>query len=130
MKTKLQICYIRQPHSCSLLGGSVSVSSYGIFDLSGSFNPSCLSSTRFPELQLMFGCGSLHLLASVAEWRLSDDSYERVLSASTAEYHCVMNGSFLSWQSQVGQVTIIHSFNFAPSLSSGGLSFSENTMDW
>ena len=83
MRTKLYICYmcaggLGPSHVCSLAGGSVSVSSYvsrlldfvgffyGVLDFSGSFNPLSPSSTRFPELCLMFVRGSLHLFSPAA----------------------------------------------------------------
>jgi hypothetical protein len=79
---------------CYLVGGSVSkrlvvfvgflVESLSI--PSGFLNPLPNSSTRLPELLLMFGCGSLHLVQSAAGWILSEDSYARFLSASIAEY--------------------------------------------
>lgn len=31
----------------------------------------------FPEIHLVFGCGSLHLSPSAARWRFSDDSWAR-----------------------------------------------------
>jgi hypothetical protein len=86
MKTKLYNCYIcaeglGPSHQCSLIGGSISVSlcgpslvdSVGFLMVSltpGSYNPSSTLSTRFPELQLMFGCGSLHQLLGEASRRL------------------------------------------------------------
>jgi hypothetical protein len=45
------------------------------------------SSTRFTELYLMFGYGSLHLFPLAAGWYLSVDSYARFLSASITKYH-------------------------------------------
>ena len=84
MKTQLHnyhICAesLGLSHECSLVGSSASMSPYGprlvdsldfffcgILCLSSSFNPSSPSSTRFPKLHLMFGCGSLHLLSSGA----------------------------------------------------------------
>ena len=82
MKTKPHNCNkCRRPRSlvaCSLVGDSVSVSHYvtwlvdsvfscGVFDLSGSFNPSCHSFTRFLEFFLLFGCESLNLFLSAIE---------------------------------------------------------------
>lgn len=58
--------------------------SCGVLVLSDSCNPSPLSSTRFPGLCLIFGCGSLHLFLSVVGWKLSNNSYTRLLFA---EYH-------------------------------------------
>ena len=40
------------------------------------------SSKRLPETCPMIGCGSLHLFQSGAGWRLSEDSYAKLLSAS------------------------------------------------
>jgi hypothetical protein len=40
--------------------------------------PSPNSFTRLQEFCLMFGCGSLHLFWSDAEWSLSEDSYARL----------------------------------------------------
>ena len=63
-------------------------SSCDILNLSGSFNPSSLlPSTRFPELPVMFGCGSLQLFPLASGGSLSEDSYARFLSTSIAEYH-------------------------------------------
>lgn len=45
--------------------------SCAVLDPSGSYNPSTLSSPGFPELHLIFGCGSPHLFPSVvACWEL------------------------------------------------------------
>jgi hypothetical protein len=48
-----------------------------VLKLFGSYNPSAPSSIGFPELYLMFGCGSLHLFSSVAGGSLSDDDWAR-----------------------------------------------------
>jgi hypothetical protein len=45
------------------------------------------SSTRLPELLLMFVCGSMHLFQEAAGKSLSEDSYARLLSGSLIEYH-------------------------------------------
>lgn len=60
--------------SCMLVAGLISVSLYGprlvdsrscgFLDCSGSFNSTPGSSTRFPELHLMFDCRSLDLFLS------------------------------------------------------------------
>jgi hypothetical protein len=52
-----------------------------------SIDPSSSSSTRLPELGLVFGRGSLHLLPLAAGCGLSEDRYARVMSASIPEYH-------------------------------------------
>jgi hypothetical protein len=74
----LRVCYIGVTHACSLVSGSVPVTSplaqvsslfrysYGVLDLSVSLNTSSHSSTRLPELLLLFGCGSLYLVSSAA----------------------------------------------------------------
>lgn len=36
---------------------------FGVFELSGSFNPSSAPSTAFPKFLLMHGCASLHLFS-------------------------------------------------------------------
>jgi hypothetical protein len=61
--------------------------SYGVLDPSGSYILSSLSSAGFPKLCWMFGCGSLHLFPSVAGWSLSDVSWARHQSMSTAEHY-------------------------------------------
>lgn len=82
MMTKLHICYIYVgdlglAHARSLVGGSVSLrpltqvsllcrSSHGVLDTSEPLNPSSHSSTKLPELGLLFDCGSLHLSLSAA----------------------------------------------------------------
>jgi hypothetical protein len=80
MKTNMHIYYIcagslGQLHACSFVGVSISVSPcYSWFDSSealdpfNSFNPSLGSSTRLPELCLMFGWGSLYLFPSTNRW--------------------------------------------------------------
>lgn len=77
MKMKLYICYVcvaglGPAHACSVYGISVSVNPYGpsvvdsvgcVLGLSVYFSPSSCSSTIYPELFLMVGCGSLHLFS-------------------------------------------------------------------
>jgi hypothetical protein len=104
MKTKLHNCYIcaeglGQSHACSLVGGSDSVSPCGpgLVDSVGFLflyltslapaNHSSPSSSGFPKLCLVFGCGSLHLFLTFPGRYLSDGDYSRLLSASRAEYH-------------------------------------------
>ena len=41
---------------------------------------------RLSKLQLVFGVESLHLFLSAVGWSHSEDSYARILSASTIEY--------------------------------------------
>jgi hypothetical protein len=91
MKTKLHICYkcvgdLGPAPACSLVGGPGSVVpplfqarwlsgfSCGALDLSKLLTSIPHSSTKFPGLCLMFGCGSLHLSLSVAGGSLSGDS--------------------------------------------------------
>jgi hypothetical protein len=40
-----------------------------------------------PTQDSIFGCGSQHLFPSAAGWSFSDESYVKLLSISTAEYH-------------------------------------------
>jgi hypothetical protein len=103
MKTKLHECYIGAGSRSSLsmlLGLWFSLweplralfswfcwSSCGVPIFFKSLSPSPNSFTRLPELQLMFGCGSLHLFCSAAVWSLSEDCYPRFLSNSKTEYH-------------------------------------------
>ena len=88
------------PCVCSLAGGSLSenllvyrlVDSLDLLiDFLFLCRPSILSpnsSKRFPEPCPMIGCGSLHLFQSGAGWRLSEDSYAKLLSASiTKDLH-------------------------------------------
>ena len=98
MKTKLYICYIcagglNPTLICSSVDRSVSEnlqgsrvadcwSSFGIFIPSKFLNSSPNSSTRFPKLGIVFGCGSLHLFQSASGWSLSEDSYARLLSVN------------------------------------------------
>ena len=71
---------------CSLVGGSDSgrpqrsmlIASVGLLEYiaplgSSIFPPN--SSTGLPELCVMFGCGSLHLIQPAAGWNFSEDSY-------------------------------------------------------
>jgi hypothetical protein len=102
-KTELHICYkcvgLLGPFlACSLVGGSVSVSSHrprvvaSVGPLVVFLTPlaSSILSPTLPQDFLrcsMFGCGSLHLFWSAAEWSLSEDSYVRLLYTSITEYH-------------------------------------------
>lgn len=61
----------------------------GIPNPSGSYNPSSCSSSVFFKPYLMFGCGSLYLLQSVARGNLSDNNWARHLPMSIEEYHIV-----------------------------------------
>lgn len=45
----------------------------------GFLNPSLNSSIKLPELNIMFGCRSLHLFLSAIKWSLSEDSYVRLM---------------------------------------------------
>lgn len=45
------------------------------------------STTRLPKLHLVFGYGSFHLFYSAAEFSLSADSYDKLLTASITDYH-------------------------------------------
>ena len=73
----------RSAHTCSLVGDSVSVNPHGLLDsvdllvvfltLTDLLTSIFHSSSRLPELYLMFGCGTLHLSPSDAEGRLSRD---------------------------------------------------------
>lgn len=56
-----------------------------VFKTLGSYNPSSPSHAGFPEIYLMVGCGSLHLLLSVAGGIISDDNWARFWSMITAE---------------------------------------------
>jgi hypothetical protein len=70
---------------------------------SGSLNPSSSFSTRIPEICLMFGSGSGHLIWSAAGWIFSEDSYCRLLS--NWESLIVSGISACPWdRSQVGPV--------------------------
>lgn len=111
MNTLLHICYLyarmdRSNPWMLLFSGSVS-GNHQVFRLtghswsfcnipisfisSGFLSPSPNSYTTFPELNLMFGCGSLHLFGSGAE-----NSYGRFLSASITEYHWYCQGLVLA----------------------------------
>jgi hypothetical protein len=97
MKTKLNICYkciggLGPAPRCSLVGDSVSLSPpwaqvgwlcklYGILDLSSSLNAILHSSTRPHQLHLIFGCGSVHLFPSPAEWCLCGESFSRAYTS-------------------------------------------------
>ena len=48
-----------------------------------------------PELDLIFGCESLHLFQSAAGWSFLEDSYVKLLSASIAEYYKSVRYQFL-----------------------------------
>jgi hypothetical protein len=86
-------------HVSSLVVGSVSGSSQGsrlvdsvglLVEFLSLLGPSILppnSSTRLPELHIMFICGSLCLFWSVSRWILSDNSYARLLSVSITGYY-------------------------------------------
>lgn len=101
MKTKWHTPYIcvgvlGLSHACSLVGVSVSVSPYGLFDSIGFLMISLTSCFlqylfflfhKIPWLNLMLGYGSLHLFSLAADWSLSVDSYARFLFARIAEYH-------------------------------------------
>jgi hypothetical protein len=47
----------------------------------GDFKPPFSSSIRVSNLCPLFGCGSLYLSESAAEWIISEDSLVRLLSA-------------------------------------------------
>jgi hypothetical protein len=99
MKTKLHTCYICMgivgpDLALSLVGDSVSGSPQGsrlvdfvglpveFLSSLGSLSSSLNSSTRLPQLHLLFGCGSLHQFSLAAGWRLSENNHARILSAS------------------------------------------------
>lgn len=60
---------------------------YGVLILSESLNPFPDSSTRLSQIHLLFVCGTLHLFYPAVGWRLSENSYTRMLSASITECH-------------------------------------------
>ena len=88
-----------ESHASSLVDGSVSVGSispgqltltvfsHGVLTPTSFHNLSTSSPTRFPELYLMFGYGSLHQILSVAGWSLSDNNWVGQWSVSKAENH-------------------------------------------
>lgn len=54
--------------------------SLSVLEPSGSYNHFFTSSTEFPVFLLMIGCGSLHVLPSVARASFSDDNWARFLT--------------------------------------------------
>jgi hypothetical protein len=107
MKTKLSIwcmcvgTYLGPAHLCSLASGTISgnLKGFRLFDsvshlieflsppphththTSMYLKPSPNSSTKFSKLHLLFSYGYLLLFTSAAGWNLSEDSYDRCLSA-------------------------------------------------
>ena len=99
MKTKMHISYtcvrgLGLPHACSLAGGSFSGNPKGfIFDsvrvpiFLGSLNHFTNSFKRLSKLYFIFGSESLYLSEAADGWGISDDSHDRLLSASITEYY-------------------------------------------
>lgn len=81
-------CFSLSEHLWALLSWFSGLCSCGVLDPTGSSNPySFLSSVGFPKVRLMFDCGSLHLLPSLAGWSLSDGDCASFRSTSTVEHH-------------------------------------------